>query len=226
MSTIVLSVEKRESTGTGPARAVRREGLVPGVLYGGSLGPVSISLQLNELKKAINRGGLRSHMIQIDNKGETQSVLVRDIQFDPISDVPVHLDLYRVEMDQIISVEVPVHFLNEAASPGLKRGGTLNIVRHAVELDCPAGAIPEEITVDLTGLDIGDSVHISSVSLPANVTPTITDRDFTIATIAGAGGPEPEEEAAPEAVETEVIKTKGKAEEEEEGGGEKGEKKS
>ena len=220
MSTIVLSVEKRDRTGTGAARATRRQDRVPGVLYGGSLGPVPISLQLNELKKAINRGGLRSHMIQIDHKGETQGVMVRDIQFDPVTDVPLHLDLYRVEASQVISVEVPVHFLNEAASPGLKRGGALNIVRHTVELDCPAGSIPEEIKVDLTGLEIGDSVHISAVALPPNVTPTITDRDFTIATITGAGGQEPEEEAAPEAVETEVIKTKGKAEEEE-GGGEK-----
>ncbi len=125
-------------------------------------------------------------MIEIEHKGERQPVIAREIQFDPVTDFPMHFDLYRVEEDSIISVEVPVHFINEEKSPGLKRGGVLNIVRHQVEVDCPAGAIPSEITVDLTGYDIGDSIHISSVTLAGNVKPTITDRDFTIATMQGS----------------------------------------
>lgn len=212
MSDTVLSVDVREQTGTGSARATRREGLVPGVIYGGDRGSVAISLKLNELKKALNKGGFRSHMIKITHKGEVQPVIVRDIQFDPVSSTPVHLDLYRVEEDQIISVEVPVQFVNEEKSPGLKRGGALNVVRHSVEIDCPAGAIPEHVVVDLAGLDIGDSVHISAVALGDRVTPTVKDRDFTIATIAGAGGSDETEAAEDEAeapIETEVIK-KGK----------------
>jgi len=209
MSELVLNVDLRENTGTGGARATRREGLVPAVIYGGDQGSVAISLKLNELKKALRRGGFRSQMIKIDHKGDLQPVIVREIQFHPVTSVPMHLDLYRVEEGQIISVEVSVEFINEEESPGLKRGGALNIVRHTVELDCPAGSIPEKVTVDLTGLEIGDSLHISAVTLPDNVTPTIKDRDFTIATISGSGPAaveetegEGEDEKPPE---TEVI---------------------
>jgi large subunit ribosomal protein L25 len=186
MSDIVLSVEVRERAGTGAARETRRQGFVPGVLYGGPRGPVSIAVKSNELQKAINSGKFIANMIEIEHKGERQPVIAREIQFDPVTDFPMHFDLYRVEEDSIISVEVPVHFINEEKSPGLKRGGVLNIVRHQVEVDCPAGAIPSEITVDLTGYDIGDSIHISSVTLADNVKPTITDRDFTIATMQGS----------------------------------------
>lgn len=183
MSDIVVSVEVRERTGKGGARAARREGLVPGVLYGGALGPVSISLKKNELTKAISTGQLIANMIKIDHKGEKQSVIARDIQFHPVNDEPVHVDFYRVDEDSVIQMEVPVHFINEEKSPGLKKGGALNVVRHEIEVSCPAGQIPSEITIDLAGLDIGDSVHISMIALPENVTPTITDRDFTIATL-------------------------------------------
>lgn len=210
MSDIVVSVEVRESTGKGGARAARREGLVPGVLYGGGQDPVSISLKHNELTKAINSGRLISNMIKIDHKGKTQSVLTRDIQFHPVSDEPLHVDFYRVNEDSIIEVEVPVHFINDEESPALKAGGTLNIVRHAVEVSCPAGQIPEEIVIDLTGMEIGDSVHISMVKLPDNVTPTITDRDFTIATLQAprAMVEETDEDEADEAEEPEVINQK------------------
>jgi len=186
MSDIVLSVEIREAAGTGAARATRREGLVPGILYGGPRGPVSIAVKDNELRKAINSGKFIANMIEIEHKGERQPVIPREIQFDPVSDVPMHFDLYRVEENSVISVPVSVSFLNEEKSPGLKRGGVLNIVRHEVEVDCPAGAIPDAIEVDLSGYDIGDSIHISAVNLPDNVKPTITDRDFTIATLQGS----------------------------------------
>jgi large subunit ribosomal protein L25 len=213
MSDLVLNIDARPKSGTGAARAVRSEGKVPGVLYGGDKEPENIAIGHKELKKAVLAGGLRSHLVRVKLNGATQPVLVRDIQFDPVSDEPIHFDLYRVKENQIISIEVPVRFINDGLSPGIKRGGALNVVRHAVELDCPANAIPEFIEVDLEGLEIGASVHISAVKLPQGVRPTIKDRDFTVATIAGAiaAAPEPAAVAAAPA-ETEVIK-KGKAEE-------------
>jgi large subunit ribosomal protein L25 len=186
MSDIVLNVEVRERTGTGGARETRREGRVPGILYGGKLDPVAISLKGNELLKAINSGKFLANMITIEHKGETQTVFARDVQFDPVMDFPVHVDFQRVDEDSTIAVEVGVQFINEDKSPGLKRGGVLNIVRHAIEVNTPAGSIPDSIEVDVSGLDIGDSVHISAVTLPEGVTPTITDRDFTIVTLQGS----------------------------------------
>tara|TARA_R110002072_G_C7859532_1_gene526346 strand:+ start:195 stop:875 length:681 start_codon:yes stop_codon:yes gene_type:complete len=186
MSDIVLSVDVRENTGTGPARAARRDGFVPGVLYGGKQGSVAIAVSEKDLNKAISTGKFLSHMVTLKHKGDKQSVIPKDVQFDPVSDKPLHVDLFRVDDDTMIDVEVTVHFTNEEAAPGLKRGGVLNIVRHAVELSCPASKIPDAIVIDLTGYEIGDSVHISSITLPDGVTPTITDRDFTIATVQGA----------------------------------------
>ncbi|MBI1233864.1 MAG: 50S ribosomal protein L25/general stress protein Ctc [Alphaproteobacteria bacterium] len=186
MSDIVLPVEVREGTGKGAARAARREGLVPGVLYGGDRGAVSIAVKANVLRKAIHTGKFLSHMVTLEHGKEKQPVIPKDVQFHPVTDEPLHIDLFRVEQDTVIDVEVTVHFINEEKAPGMKRGGVLNIVRHAVELSCPAGSIPEEIVIDLTGKDIGDSIHISDVSLPEGVTPTISDRDFTIATLQGA----------------------------------------
>lgn len=186
MSDIVLPVEVREGTGKGAARAARREGLVPGVLYGGDRGAVSIAVKANVLRKAIHTGKFLSHMVTLEHGKEKQPVIPKDVQFHPVTDEPLHIDLFRVEEDTVIDVEVTVHFINEEKAPGMKRGGVLNIVRHAVELSCPAGSIPEAITIDLTGKEIGDSIHISDVTLPEGVTPTISDRDFTIATLQGA----------------------------------------
>ena len=186
MSEIVLSVEVRERTGKGGSRQTRRDGRVPGVLYGGELGPVAISIKDNELRKAINSGQFLANMITIEHKGETQTVFARDVQFDPVMDFPVHVDFQRVDEDSTIAVEVAVNFINEDQSPGLKRGGVLNVVRHAIEVNTPAGSIPDAIDVDVSGLDIGDAVHISAVSLPEGVSPTITDRDFTIVTLQGS----------------------------------------
>lgn len=206
MSDIVLSVEVRERTGKGGAREARRGGQVPAVLYGGGKNPVAISLKANEVVKAINSGKFLNNMISIDHKGEKQTVLTRDVQFHPVRDEPMHIDFYRVEADSIITVEVPVHFLNEEKSPGLEEGGVLNVVRHEIEIDCPAGSIPDAIEVDLTGLEIGDSVHISSVKLPENVKPSITDRDFTIATIQSSRAlVEEEPEVDEDELETEVT---------------------
>ncbi|MCC5981071.1 MAG: 50S ribosomal protein L25/general stress protein Ctc [Oceanicaulis sp.] len=186
MSDIVVSVDVRERTGTGGARAARREGRVPGVLYGGTRGPVAISVKANELRKAINTGKLIAQMVDLEHKGERQPVIARDIQFHPVTDEPVHIDFYRVEENSVITLNVPVHFINDEKSPGLKRGGVLNVVRHDVEVRCKAGNIPSEITVDLTGYEIGDSIHISAVTLPDGVKPVITNRDFTLATVQGS----------------------------------------
>lgn len=186
MSDIVLPVEVRERTGKGGAREARRQGFVPGVLYGGDLGPVAINLKHNELIKAINSGRFLANMITITHDGKKQTVFARDVQFDPVKDLPVHVDFQRVSAKDVITVEVSVHFINEEQAPGIKRGGVLNVVRHAIEVNCPAGKIPESIEVDISALDIGDSVHISNVTLPAEVEPTITDRDFTIATMQGS----------------------------------------
>lgn len=188
MTDLVLTVEVRERTGKGGAREARRNGMIPGVLYGGKLGPVAISLKKNEVIKGLNNGKLLGHMIEIDHKGEKQSVICQDIQFHPVTDVPEHMDFFRVDKDQVISVEVSVHFVGEEKSPGLKKGGTLNIVRHEVELNVPAGQIPEFITADVSKLEIGDNVKISDIDLPKGCEPTIADRDFTIATIASRGG--------------------------------------
>ena len=210
-SNIVLNVDVREGTGKGAARAARREDLVPGVLYGGDQDPVSINLRGNEIRKALLTGQFISHMMELEHEGKRQKVIARDIQFHPVSDAPMHVDLFRVTEKTRIDVEVTVHFINEEKCPGLKRGGVLNVVRHVVELNCPAGAIPESIEADLSGLDIGDSIHISAIPLPKGVTSTITDRDFTVATLQGSRAvlePETEEEGTEEMEEPEVINQK------------------
>lgn len=209
-SNIVLNVDVREGTGKGAARAARREDLVPGVLYGGDQDPVSINLRGNEIRKALLTGQFISHMMELEHEGKRQKVIARDIQFHPVSDAPMHIDLFRVNEKTRIDVEVTVHFINEEKSPGLKRGGVLNVVRHVVELNCPAGAIPEAIEADLSGLDIGDSIHISAIPLPKGVKSTITDRDFTVATLQGSRAvltPETEEDDETPA-EPEVINQK------------------
>jgi large subunit ribosomal protein L25 len=136
-------------------------------------------------------------MVDLHHSGESQPVIPRDVQWDPITDLPVHFDLYRVDEASVISVEVPVHFRNQDTCPGIKKGGTLNVVRHTVALDVPAGKIPEELVIDLAGRDIGDVIHISAVRMPDGARPTIRDRDFTVATLIGRGGKQ--EDAAEEA---------------------------
>jgi len=201
MSDIVLPVEVRENTGTGAARAVRRAGLVPGTLYGGKQGPVAIAVRDNVLRKAISTGNFLSHMVTLDHNGKKQSAIPKDVQFDPVTDVPLHIDLFRVDADSVIDVEVQVVFIGEENSPGRKRGGALNVVRHTVELSCPAGSIPESIEIDISKMEIGDSVHISDVTLPDGITPSI-DRDFTIATLVGARVALEEEETVDADVDT------------------------
>lgn len=203
---IIFNVDVRERTGKGGAREARREGLVPGVLYGGGQDPVAINLKKNEVVKAINTGQFLSSTATLIHKGEKQLVIPQDIQLHPVSDQPMHVDLYRVDEKQKIKVEVTVHFTGEGVSPGIKRGGSLNVVRHAVELLVPAGNIPDSLEADVSTLDIGDNIKISDISLPGDAEPTITDRDFTIATLVGrtakAETTEDGAEVDPEAVET------------------------
>lgn len=179
-----LSARARDRVGKGSARAARREGLVPAVIYGDKKDPFAIVLVQRELDKLLKKPGFFSHLLDIDVGGEKHRVLPRDLQQHPVSDFPVHVDFLRVSATSELTVEVPVEFVNDDASPGIRRGGVLNIVRHEVEVYCRADNIPEKIVIDLKGLQIGDSVHISAVTLPDGVRPTIEDRDFTIATIA------------------------------------------
>lgn len=181
--THAFEAEERTMTGTGAARAVRRAGRVPAVVFGGDDAPIHVTLPFNEVKKELNRGHLLTTVYDIKVGKKVVKAIPRDVQVDLLKDQPVHLDFQRVTAKTKIAVEIPVVFLNEEKSPGLKRGGVLSVVRREVELLCPAGAIPESIETDLDGLDIGDVIHISAFKLPDGVTPTITDRDFTVATI-------------------------------------------
>jgi large subunit ribosomal protein L25 len=199
--TYELKAEAREQVGKGSARAVRRNGKVPAVIYGDKQPPLAIALSYKDVYYKIHGGGFLTTVATIDVDGNRIQVLPKDFQLDPVRDFPMHVDFLRAGKDTVVNVAVPVHFINEEKSPGIKRGGVLNIVRHEVELHCPADAIPDAITVDLAGTDIGDSIHISAVTLPAGARPVISDRDFTIATVAGSSAMKPEAAETPEEVE-------------------------
>ncbi len=179
---LTLPAETRRA-GKGASRALRREGRVPAVVYGGNEEILAIHVEEKELRRQLGTGHFLNSVVEVDLGGTKVRTLPKDVAFHPVSDRPLHVDFLRLAANAKVTVEVPVHFANEAASPGLKRGGVLNIVRHDLELVCDADAIPEEISIDVTGLDIGDSIHISHVSLPAGSASAIIDRDFTIATI-------------------------------------------
>lgn len=196
-----LAATVRSGTGKGAARSVRREGRVPAVVYGGGAAPEAISLDYKEINQLIYAGRFLTTIFEIDIDGHKERAIPRDYQLDVVRDTPMHVDFMRLRAGSTIKVDVPVHFVNVETAPGIKRGGSLNIVRHTVEMRVPADAIPEHITADLSGFDFNDSLHISAIKLPEGCKPTITDRDFTIATIAPpAGGAEAAAaEAAPAA---------------------------
>jgi large subunit ribosomal protein L25 len=197
--TLTLPAEARERAGKGASRALRRDGRTPCVIYGGKEEPTLIHVEQKELVKQLNTGHFMNSIVNIEIGGKTVRTLPKDVAFHPVTDRPTHVDFLRLTGDSKVEVSVPVVFVNEPASPGLKKGGVLNIVRHELELLCPNADIPEEIEVDVTGKDIGDSIHISEVTLPKGVTSVITDRDFTIATlIAPSGLKSSEGEAASE----------------------------
>ena len=183
-----ISASERERVGKGSARAARRAGLVPAVIYGDKKDPVGITMESRELTKIVHQPGIFGRLLDIDVAGTKSTVLTRDIQFHPVSDKIMHMDFLRVSQSATVAVAIAVEFINEDKCPGIKVGGVLNVVRYEVELNCPATAIPEKITIDLEGVKIGDSIHISAIPLPDGVTPTITDRDFTVATLASPGG--------------------------------------
>ena len=180
---VVLDVVARETSGTGNAREARRNGVVPGVIYGGDKDSVSVGIKFNEVLKAINSGQFLSNMVELNFDGKPQKVITKDVQFHPVTDRPIHVDFYRVTDKTIIDVNVSAVFVGEDVSPGMKQGGALNVVRYSIEIKCPAGSIPDSIEVDISSMEIGDSIHLSEVKLPAGVKPGISDRDVTIATI-------------------------------------------
>ncbi|HEY4030799.1 MAG TPA: 50S ribosomal protein L25/general stress protein Ctc [Caulobacteraceae bacterium] len=183
MADIVLNVEVRDNAGTGAARAARRDGKVPGVLYGGPLGPVSIAVRSNEFRKALYSGKLLGHLVTLRHGGESQPVIAKDVQFHPVSDEPVHFDLYRVDAHQLITIAIPVHFKNEEISPGMKAGGALNINLHEVQIEVPADSIPEQLVIDLAGLEMGAVIHASDLKLPKGAKVAKHDAELTIASI-------------------------------------------
>jgi large subunit ribosomal protein L25 len=179
---------KRDNAGKGAARAERRAGRVPGTVYGENQPASSISVDAVDIERRIYAGRFLTTVFDLDIDGQKTRVIPRDFQLDPLKDRPVHVDFQRLGKGSVIKVAVPVHFINQEGSPGIKRGGTLNVVRHTVDFYAPAESIPESITADLTGLEINDSLHISAVKLPEGVRPVIRDRDFTIATIVPSSG--------------------------------------
>ncbi|MGD9537602.1 MAG: 50S ribosomal protein L25/general stress protein Ctc [Alphaproteobacteria bacterium] len=179
-----LPAAKRERTGTGAARALRRQGQIPAIVYGGSEPPLDIAVPLKEITLEHGKPAFFTHLYDLALPEGTVRVLPREVQLHPVTDQPVHVDFLRYVKGARIAVQVAVHFLDQEQCEGLKRGGVLNIVRHEVELLCPVDSIPDSISVSLKGRDIGESIHISAFTLPEGVTPTITDRDFTVATIA------------------------------------------
>ncbi|MUZ82497.1 50S ribosomal protein L25/general stress protein Ctc [Agrobacterium vitis] len=192
-----LKAETRERVGKGSSRELRRNGLIPAVIYGDKQAPIAITLNTNEVTKRIHAGGFMTTVATIEVNGEKIRVLPKDYQLDPVRDFTMHIDFLRVSANSQVTVAVPVRFVNEEKS-AIKTGAVLNIVRHDVELQVPANNIPEAITFDLEGLKIGDSVHISAVKLPSGVTPVITDRDFTIATLVAPDVDAADEEATEE----------------------------
>lgn len=210
-----IHAETRERAGKGAARAIRREGLVPAVVYGDKKPPLTITVDRRELEKKLKTGVFLSTLLNVEVGGETTRVIPKDVQFHPVKDFPMHVDFLRLGANARIEVDIPVHFLNEEDSPGIKRGGVLNVVRFSIEVSTPADSIPEFFEADVGELDIGDAIHVSAIKIPEGVVPTISDRDFTVATIAApVVEEEPEEDEDEEGLE---------GEEGEEGEGEEGE---
>ncbi|MBZ8134879.1 50S ribosomal protein L25/general stress protein Ctc [Afifella sp. IM 167] len=216
-----LKAEVRERSGKGAARSVRREGKVPAVIYGDKKSAMPIALNYKEVNLKLHAGGFLTTVATINVDGQKIRVIPKDFQLDPVRDFLMHVDFLRVSKNTQLTLELPVHFINEEESTGLERGGVLNVVRHTVEVHVPADAIPDQLVADLAGLDIGDSIHISNIALPEGVTPTISDRDFTIATIAAPAALVSEE--AEEDEESEAEEAEGEESEGDESEGEKGE---
>jgi len=204
---LTLPAEARDRAGKGASRALRREGRVPAVIYGGKEEPTSIHIEAKELVRQLGSGHFMNSIVMIDIGGKLVRTLPKDVTLHPVTDRPVHVDFLRLSKDSKIQVAVPVVFINEEASPGLKKGAVLNVVRHELELVCESDKIPEEIQLDVTGLDVGDSIHISHVKLPEGSSSAITDRDFTIATVVAPSAMKQTEGEEGETVEAGAVPT-------------------
>ena len=190
---LMLPAEARDRAGKGASRELRRNGRVPAVIYGDKKDPISVHVEEKLLTKMLSNGHFMNTVVMVDAGGTPHRTLPKDVQFHPVSSRPIHVDFLRIGEHSQVHVNVPVHFSNEDDSPGIKRGGVLNIVRHDLELICDAAQIPDQIEIDLTGLDIGDSVHISQISLPKGSKSAIEDRDYTIATVVAPSAMKSEE---------------------------------
>ncbi|PHZ86246.1 50S ribosomal protein L25/general stress protein Ctc [Paremcibacter congregatus] len=188
MASPVIKAELREKAGKGSSRALRREDKIPAVIYGDKKGPVTVTISRIDLVKQLNTGGFLNTSYEIQIGKDKETVLPRDVQFHPVTDWPMHVDFFRLAKGSSLNIMIPIHFVGEEVSPGIKAGGILNVVRHEVEFSCPANAIPEAIEIDISEVEMNESIHISTVTLPKGVTPVIDDRDFTIATISAPSG--------------------------------------
>ena len=215
---LTLPAEARERAGKGASRALRREGRIPAVIYGGKEEPTPIHVEEKELVRQLMTGHFMNSIVQIEIGGETVRTIPKDVALHPVTDRPTHADFFRLSKDAKIEVSIPVVFTNEEASPGLKKGGVLNVVRHEIDLVCAADKIPSEIEIDVTGKEVGDSIHISEVTLPEGSESAITDRDYTIATLVAPSALKKSEEESEEGEEVaadEVEATAQKGDEEE-----------
>lgn len=215
---LTLPAEARERAGKGASRALRREGRIPAVIYGGKEEPTPIHVEEKELTRQLMTGHFMNSIVQIEIGGETVRTIPKDVALHPVTDRPTHADFFRLSKDAKIEVSIPVVFTNEEASPGLKKGGVLNVVRHEIDLVCAADKIPSEIEIDVTGKEVGDSIHISEVNLPEGSESAITDRDYTIATLVAPSAlkkSEDEGDDGEEVAADEVEATAQKADEEE-----------
>ena len=212
---VKINAELRERLGKGASRAARRANLIPAVIYGDNKEPTSITIPLNEIVRLINRGGFLSQAYEITAGKKKENAIVRDLQLHPVTDVPMHIDFFRLAKGATIVMSIPVHIVGEEESEGLKRGGVINMTRHDIELNVPADAIPEAINISVASLDVGEGIHISDITLPKGCTPTITDRDFTICTIAAPSALKSadEEAAGEEGAEGEAATEEGATEE-------------
>jgi large subunit ribosomal protein L25 len=225
---LTLPAEARERAGKGASRALRREGRVPAVIYGEKKEPLSVHVEEKLLTRMMSNGHFMNSVVMVEVGGKPNRTLPKDVQFHPVTSRPIHVDFVRIGEHAQVNVNVPVRFVDEEASPGLKRGGVLNVVRHELELICDAAKIPGEITISLDGLEIGDAVHISSVTLPEGSRSAIDDRDFTVATVVAPSAMKAEDEEAPAAGEVPTLEEgeeaegEGGAEAEGKGGGDEG----
>ena len=196
---LTISAEPRERAGKGASRALRREGRVPAVIYGDKKEAVAIHIEERALNKLLGTGHFMNSLVQVEVDGKKTRTLQKDVAFDPVSDRPLHVDFFRLAKGAKVQVDIPVVFINQEESPGLKRGGVLNVVRHELDLMCDADKIPDEIEIDVTGLEIGDTIHISSITLPEGSESVITDRDFTIAGVTAPSALKSSDDEAEEA---------------------------